>query len=334
MKNNMKRLLVGSGIAAAGAAAVTSAVSYAITKNMVEIALDREVPKNIISDEKTKKQLKGYETDDALLSKLADAGEKLKTCTHETVEITSHDGEKLTGHWRPCENPERILLAMHGWRSSWDRDFGIIADFWYRNNCSVLYAEQRGQGDSGGDYMGFGMIERYDCRRWLDWINDNCDSDLPVYLGGVSMGAATVLMATGLELPSSVRGVVADCGYTSAHAIWKHVAENNLHLSYGIRGAVANALCKKKINMGTNDYSTVEALRENKIPVLFIHGADDHFVPVEMTYENYEACSAPKKLFVVPGADHGMSYLVDREGYENALREFWRENDRRTIDDA
>lgn len=334
MKNNMKKLLVGSGIAAAGAAAVTGAVSYAITKNMVEIALDREVPKNLISDEKAKKQLTGSETDDTLLSKLAEAGEKLQAYEHETVEIISYDGEKLIGHWRPCENPERILLAMHGWRSSWNRDFGIIADFWYDSNCSVLYAEQRGQGDSGGDYMGFGMIERHDCRRWLDWINDNCDSDLPVYLGGVSMGAATVLMATGLELPSNVRGVVADCGYTSAHAIWKHVAENNLHLSYGIRGAVANALCKKKINMGTNDYSTVEALRENKIPVLFIHGADDHFVPVEMTYENYEACAAPKKLFIVPGADHGMSYLVDTEGYENALREFWRENDRRSTDDA
>lgn len=327
MEKNTKMLLFGTGIAAAGAAAV-GAVSFAMTKSMVEVALDREVPKNLKSDDKAKKQLTGCQTDKALLDELAAASEKLRACDLETVEIVSHDGEKLIGHWRPCEKPERIILAMHGWRSSWAKDFGIIADFWYESNCSVLYAEQRGQGESGGDHMGFGMIERYDCLDWLDWIGENCDSDLPVYLGGVSMGAATVLMATGLELPSNVRGIVADCGYTSAHAIWKHVAENNLHMSYGIRGTIASDLCKKKINMGSNDYSTIEALRKNKIPVLFIHGTDDHFVPVEMTYENHKACAAPKKLFVVPGADHGMSYLVDKDGYEKAVKDFWRENDR------
>ena len=326
MKKSAKKLLAGSGIAAFGAAAV-GAASYAVTRDLVKVALDREIPKKIKCDNLSKQQLTGCETDSALINELATAGEKLRICEHETVEIISHDGERLVGHWRPCRTPQRIILAMHGWRSSWNRDFGAIADFWYENNCSVLYAEQRGQGSSGGEYMGFGMIERYDCLDWLNWIHQNCGNDLPVYMGGVSMGAATVLMASGLELPPNVRGIVADCGFTSAHAIWKHVAENNLHMSYGIRSIVANDLCKKKINMGTNDYSTVQALRENKIPVLFIHGTDDHFVPVEMTYENFKACAAPKKLFVVPGADHGMSYLVDREGYEKTMKEFWSEND-------
>ena len=75
--------------------------------------------------------------------------------------------------------------------------------------------------------------------------------------------------------------------------------------------------------MGANEYSTLAALEKNRVPVLFIHGADDHFVPVEMTYENYKACTAPKRLLVVPGADHGMSYLLEPEGYQGMMVDFW-----------
>jgi fermentation-respiration switch protein FrsA (DUF1100 family) len=150
---------------------------------------------------------------------------------------------------------------------------------------------------------------------------------LPIYLAGVSMGATTVLMASALAMPSKVRGILADCGFTSPRASWQHVAKNNLHLLYGPRAALVDALCKLKIPMASGDCSTIEALKKGRIPVLFVHGTDDRFVPVEMTYENYMACAAPKRLFVVPGADHGGSYLRDREGYEQALLNFWHEND-------
>lgn len=251
------------------------------------------------------------------------ASEKLQNSGCEEVEIINQDGIHLIGHWRPCENPKRIIIAMHGWRSSWSRDFGIIADFWKDSGCSVLYAEQRGQGSSEGEYMGFGMLERYDCLEWIKWVNEHTGGNLPVYLGGASMGATTVLMAAGLELPENVHGIVADCGFTSPHAIWKHVVENNLHMPYGLYSPVANDLCKKKIHVGTKEYSAVDAMQKCKVPVLFIHGTDDQFVPVEMTYENYKACAAPKHLFVVPGADHGMSYYTDKVGYEKCLLDFF-----------
>lgn len=251
------------------------------------------------------------------------ASEKLQNSGCEEVEIINQDGIHLIGHWHPCENPKRIIIAMHGWRSSWSRDFGIIADFWKDSGCSVLYAEQRGQGSSEGEYMGFGMLERYDCLEWIKWVNEHTGGNLPVYLGGASMGATTVLMAAGLELPENVHGIVADCGFTSPHAIWKHVVENNLHMPYGLYSPVANDLCKKKIHVGTKEYSAVDAMQKCKVPVLFIHGTDDQFVPVEMTYENYKACAAPKHLFVVPGADHGMSYYTDKVGYEKCLLDFF-----------
>lgn len=203
----------------------------------------------------------------------------------------------------------------------------MISGFLYDDGCSVLYAEQRGQGNSGGEYMGLGALERFDCLDWINWVNDRETNGLPVYLAGISMGATTVLMATGLELPSNVHGIIADCGFTSPYEISKHIVENNLHLSFGLRGEVADALCRKKIQVGTKECSAVDALRENRIPVLFIHGADDRFVPVDMTFENFKACAGPKELLVIPGADHAMSYYADRQRYEAAVRTFWEQYD-------
>lgn len=321
MEEKAKKLLIGSGVLAAG----MSAISLAATKCMVDIALNRDEPR--ITEVLSKSQLRGSEKDKAFLEQLEKDAERLKNQPHELVAITAEDGEELVGHWFECEKPSRVIVAMHGWRSAWNRDFGMISDFWQKNGCSVLYAEQRGQGLSGGAYMGFGMVERHDCLQWVNWVNERCANALPVYLAGVSMGAATVLMATELELPSNVHGVMADCGFTSADAIWRHVAKNNLHISYGIRGSIVDSMCKRRIQMSAKDCSTVKILENNHIPVIFAHGDQDHFVPVEMTYENYQACAGPKRMLIVPGADHGMSYYLDKDRYEQMTLDFFRDFD-------
>ena len=141
------------------------------------------------------------------------------------------------------------------------------------------------------------------------------------------MGATTVLMAADLALPDNVHGIIGDCGFTSPHAIWKHVAKNNLHITFGLRGIMADTIYERKTQADAADESTVDALRNCFVPVMLIHGADDHFVPLKMTYENYNACASPKKLFIVPGADHGMSYFVDKEGYEMMVKDFWQQFD-------
>ncbi len=316
---NKAKALLSSGIAAAGIAACGVA-SASITKKLVNTAMDRTAPLDLT---KGRSRFTGSGIRASALDEATTAKATLEQRNPQTIEIVAQDGTHLVGHWLACEAPKRVILAMHGWRSSWSSDFGIISNFWYQQNCSVLYAEQRGQGASGGEYMGFGLIERHDCLDWLNWINQTTEGKLPIYLAGVSMGASTVLMASALELPENVCGILADCGYTSVHAIWKHVMENNLHLSYGLHGPLAERFCKKKIHTGTKEYSTTEALKSNHTPVLFVHGTEDRFVPVEMTFENYQACSAPKRLFVVPGAGHGMSYFVDRSGYETETRNFW-----------
>ncbi|MBQ7932220.1 MAG: alpha/beta hydrolase [Clostridia bacterium] len=326
-KAKIKNILIGSTIAAAGIAGA-AAVSHAITEYLMRVALDRQAPKSMV---KSQEKMMGEKQNRELVARIRNAAASLEERVTETAEITAEDGTRLVGHWWPCEKPKRVVIAMHGWRSTWSQDFGIIADFWHDSGCSILFAEQRGQGNSGGDYMGFGLTERFDCRDWVNWVNEKTDMLLPVYLGGVSMGAATILMASGLDMPDNVAGIVADCGFTSPYAIWKHVVQDNFHLSYdGIRSAAATDLCRRKIQTAANSYSTTEALKNTDIPVLFIHGTDDHFVPVEMTYENYKACASEKHLLIVPGAEHAMSYLADKAAYENAIRNFWKLYDYRT----
>ena len=323
MKKSTKNFLIGAGVATVSAAVLGLAHHYT-TKYLMKLALDREGPKSAAKD---KEKLMSSSDMSETVATIMNAAQNLESKEHERVEITAQDGTYLIGHWYCPENAKRIIVAMHGWRSNWSQDFGAIAPFWFDNDCAVLFAEQRGQGNSGGDYMGFGLLERYDCLDWINWVNERTEGKLPIYLGGVSMGATTILMTAGFELPENVQGIVADCGFTSPHAIWKHVVENNFHLPYGIYSRAAKDICEKRIQVPSDSYSTTKALANCKVPVLFIHGTDDNFVPIEMTYENYKSCASDKRLFIVPGAEHGMSYLVDKVGYENAVKQFWDDYD-------
>lgn len=322
MKNAKRKAAIAGGLFAATAAGM-GMVAGAI-KILMDEALDREEPKLF---RKHKDRITGGISDTAIYEAGRAPARALREKVTDRVIITNRDGIALVGHWYPCRDAKRVVLAMHGWRSSWYHDFGASSEFMHQNGCSILYAEQRGQGESGGETMGFGMTERYDCIDWLAWLEENTQQDLPIYLVGVSMGATTVLMASGLTLSNRVHGIVADCGFTSPEAIWCHVAQDNMRIPYGLLRKSVDRLCRRKINCGPGDDSTVMALKKCTKPVLLIHGTDDSFVPLEMTLENYQACAAPCRLFVVPGAQHGVSYLVNREGYEEAVKEFWQEFD-------
>ena len=322
MNRKLKKALKYSAVAACAASAA-SLSAYVTTKGMIKMALDREKPNMGPKHSK----VSGAKANNAFTHARQEAAEALEKAENEVVEIVSHDGVSLVGHWIPQENARRVIIAMHGWRSSWGYDFGLIRSFWEQNGCSVLYADQRGQGESGGDYIGFGPVERYDCLDWVNWVTGRCGNEIPIYLWGVSMGASTVLMASDLPMPGNVRGIVGDCGFTSPHAIWKHVATNNLHMRSQLRGTMANTMYRRKTRMDAAAFSTTDALSKTTIPVLFIHGTDDRFVPVEMTFENYKACHSPKKLLVVPGAGHCMSHFLEPNRYEAIVKEFWSEND-------
>lgn len=326
MKGKTRNALMGAAGAVLCAAVIRRGLSNAFDRNMVGTALDREEPKAM---QKMKERVKGEAGDmEEIMAFCVKLQHRLEQRCHQVVRITGHDGTELVGHLFRAANQKRVVVAMHGWRSCWARDFGPVADFLRENGCTVLYAEQRGQGESGGEYMGFGMIERFDCLEWVKWLNANGFSACPLYLAGISMGATTVLMTAGFpELPENVTGVLADCGFTSAKAEWKYISENNLRIPYDRRRRHVEALCRKRIELTPDAYTTLDAMKTCRVPILFVHGEADTFVPVEMTLENYEACRSPKRKLIVPGANHGMSYFYDRTGYENAVKAFFREQE-------
>ena len=316
-------ILIGAGIAVVGVAA-GAVVSHLITKSLVNVAVGRDIPKSL---EKQRPKITQGDRVRNFQERIDKTGKALLEKDIEEIKISSRDGLRLVGHWYPCENAKRIIVARHGWRSAWHMDFGMIADFWHSEGCSILFAEQRAQNNSEGEYMTFGYMERYDCLDWVNFVNERTEQQYPIYIAGVSMGASTVLMTAGLDLPENVKGVVADCGYTSAYAIWRHVVKDNMRLSYGLREKAIDMYCKKHIGATSREITTIEAMKKTKLPILFIHGSDDTFVPVEMSFENYKACSAPKHLLVIPGAIHGQSYDVEQEKYEEATRRFWTQYD-------
>lgn len=143
------------GCAVVGSAAMASLSAYITTKYLLKMALDREEPKLMKLAEK---KVSGSIGNTEFARALATSGKRLAAKPNETVEIIAHDGETLVGHWIPCENPERIILAVHGWRASWHQTFGLVSEAWEQNHCNALYVEQRGTNNSGGDTISFGLI--------------------------------------------------------------------------------------------------------------------------------------------------------------------------------
>ena len=172
-----------------------------------------------------------------------------------------------------------------------------------------------------------GNIESDDLKCVIEDTRARYPDIMVLGLHGESMGSSTSLSVT--RYNPDIDFIVADCGFTSPYAIWKHVVQKNLHLPYELHARAADDLCKRRIQHTPREYCTTMALKNTNIPILFVHGTDDHFVPITMTYENYKACASPKRLLVVPEAEHAASYLIDTERYEKAILEFWNDFDER-----
>lgn len=310
-------------IALSALAAVSAAAAYGLSRMVVDMAVRRDA-KVLSVPQKLQDKITGGLVSDPNLKTVARVYKEVSKLPTETVTVKSYDGLQLTGHLYKSENQRRVVIAMHGWRSSWELDFGSAVEFYKSLGCTVIYADQRGQNYSDGEYIGFGILERYDCESWVEYASARFGKDVPIYLLGVSMGASTVLMATGLELSEQVKGVIADCGFTSPKEIWHHVVNNNLRLNSKLSYPLINRIVKRVASFDGDEYSTLDAMEVNTRPILFIHGSDDNFVPLKMSVDNYLACKAPKDLLIVPGAGHGMSYLTDKGAYERAVKRFFR----------
>ena len=248
--------------------------------------------------------------------------EWLSAQEYETVTIRSRDGLRLSARFFPVENAKGTLLLVHGYRSNPGNDFGVACPFYRSMGWNILAVNQRACGDSEGTYITFGVKERFDLHDWAVYLCDRFGKEHPVVLNGVSMGSTTALMSLGTDLPENVRGVIADCGFTSPAEQLKCIFRSRFGVAGGLLLAVAGLFAKLFAGFGFSDYSTVTALKQAKLPVLFIHGEADTFVPIRFTVENYAACVSDKKLLTIPDAGHAVSYLVEPEQCQRDMGKF------------
>ena len=201
-------------------------------------------------------------------------------------------------------------------------DYICLSGYYLKHGYSMLLVDERAHGQSEGEYIGFGCLDRNDAMGWLDWVLEECGEDVQILLHGTSMGGSTVLMASGLELPPQVKGIVSDCAFTSPKDVFTHVLHTMYHLPAFPMIQIADRVNKKKAGYGLDECNAAREVQKATVPILFIHGDADTFVPCRMCKEIYENCALPKQMLIVSGAAHAESYYKDTVAYEQALDSF------------
>lgn len=242
----------------------------------------------------------------------------------ELLEVESFDGLKLYGRYYNNNNSDRTIILFHGYRSAAKRDFACAVEMYYNMGLNVLLVHQRSHGLSQGRLITFGIRESRDVLSWTEYVLKKY-GEKQIILDGISMGATTVLLSARFDLPKNVKGIIADCSFTSPAEIIGEVAEKKFHIKAFIAVPLLNLMCKLFAHFDLKEFSTVEVLKENKIPVLLIHGKADGFVPCRMSEEAYAAATAKKDICLIENADHGMSFLTDRDTVVKKLESFLKE---------
>jgi fermentation-respiration switch protein FrsA (DUF1100 family) len=240
---------------------------------------------------------------------------------HEKVSITSFDGLKLCGKYYEFAPDAPIELMFHGYRGTAEKDLSGGVQRCFALGRNVLLVDQRASSDSEGHVISFGINESKDCLKWIDFILEHFGKDRRIILTGLSMGASTVMIAAGKDLPENVIGVLADCGYSTAKdIIIKAIREMKLPPSLMYPFVKLGARLYGHFDL--EETSPLESIKNCKIPIIFVHGEADDFVPCDMSRQVFAACPSPKLLFTVPGAGHGLGYIMDLDGYLKSVVEF------------
>lgn len=236
-------------------------------------------------------------------------------------EIESYDGLTLRGRYFEYSPDAPIEIMFHGYRGSADRDLCGGVQRCFKLGHSTLIVDHRAHGESDGHVITFGYKERLDCLNWINYTLNRFGKDKKIILTGISMGAATVLMASGEELPKNVVGIIEDCGFTSAkEMILKSLRE--MHLPTKLMYPFVRLGGMLYGDFDPDLATPLEAVKRARVPIIFIHGDSDGFIPISMRDRMYEVCPSEKQKLTVKGAGHGLAFPQDEEGYYNAVNEF------------
>ena len=248
----------------------------------------------------------------------------LEACETETLSVHSFDGLKLKGTLvKGDPESNRVVLFMHGFHGHYVTNSVGMLEFFHDAGYHVLLTHARGLTDSEGKRMGFGWLDRRDVITWAMKLIRHFGEDVRIIIEGVSMGGAAVMMACGEpDLPRQVEACVEDCGFSSVEEEFHHTYPANLKWTYPLVAPVVNLYSLMINHFSIYKASSVEQLKKTRLPVFFLHGGEDDFVPTKMVYQCHEACPNYKELLVVPGAGHGMASGTDPEGCKARLTAF------------
>lgn len=240
----------------------------------------------------------------------------------EELTLVSDDNLELHGIFIPADKPsKKVVILAHGYAGTLEQ-MAPFAKLYHDLGYNIVAPDARGHGKSEGDYIGFGWPERKDYQKWIDLVVDKVGKDSEIALHGVSMGAATVMMTSGEKLPDNVKVIVEDCGYSSVNEELSYQLKDMYNLPSFPLLPVTSVVTKVRAGYFFGEASAVDQVKKNKVPMLFIHGDHDTFVPTEMVHEVYDANASEKELYIAPNADHAQSFVKNKEAYREKVAEF------------
>lgn len=230
-----------------------------------------------------------------------------------SVYINSFDNLKLHAYEIKENNSNKWAITVHGYIANAEY-MSSIAYKYYTLGYKVIIPDLRGHGKSEGNYIGMGWHDRLDIIKWIEYILDQ-DENAQIVLHGISMGASTVMMVSGEELPKNVKVIIEDCGYTSAKEELAYKLKTMFKLPSFPLLNICNIIAKIKANYFITEASAINQIKKANIPILFIHGDKDKFVPFSMLDELYSACNSHKEKLIINNAGHAKCEKVDSDLY-------------------
>ena len=236
-------------------------------------------------------------------------------------QIKSFDNLTLSARYFEYQKGAPIEIIFGGYRGTSERDLSAAVERCFMVGHSVLMVDQRASGDSGGKVISFAVNESKDCLSWIDFVIKTFGSDVKIVLGGVSLGGATVLSVADKPI-KNVWYIIADCPFSSAEDIIKKVMKTDMKLPTKPLFPLVKLSAKLYGRFNLLEVSPKSAVKNAKIPVIFMHGNKDEFVPYKMSVDMYNLCPSKKALCIIEGAEHGLAYPVNPSKYVNAILDF------------
>lgn len=246
--------------------------------------------------------------------------EKAKNLPYEEIKIKSFDNKTLFGKYYHINDNAPIDIYFHGYKGTPVSDFSGGINISINNGHNFILVDQRGCGKSDGITISFGIKERYDTLSWVNYVNNRFGKNIPITLIGISMGASTVLMASNLTFTDNVKAIIADCPFSNPLDMILIVAKKK-HINPKIVKPFVILSAKIIGNFNINEANVLQCVKESNLPILLIHGTDDHLVPYYMS-EEIAKVNKKIELHLFEAAPHGISFIINQNKYENIVNNF------------